>query len=262
MAVESPQRTEIDRPAPGDAPARAEELIIKEARRRHRLRLLSTAGIATAVIVGVAIGVVILAGHRSSGRMASPLPTDPGHLTPSGSRCQSGQLKVTSLFDGAGMGQVTDMLEFQNVSEASCTLVGFPTVLGLDASGNPVATAQPTLNTIDTGATAPPTVTLGSGKSASATIWGRDGWPSDPPISCPSYSAFLVTPPGWTRSVNVPSWVGGELGPFPACQTFSITPVVPLDSGSLPVRIPIRSINGRPPATIPGRGVPTATTIP
>jgi hypothetical protein len=66
VTVELPQRTETDRPVPGDPADRAEELIIKEARRRRRRRVMLTTGIGTLVIAGLATGMVIVAGHRSS----------------------------------------------------------------------------------------------------------------------------------------------------------------------------------------------------
>src|SRR5664280_2945175 len=110
MAVESLQRTGSDRSMPGDPATRAEELIIKEARRRHRRRLIANAGVAMLIFAGLAIGAVVLVGHRSSGSLSSPLSTRPGHLAPAASRCQSGQLKVTSLSGGAGMGQTEEVI--------------------------------------------------------------------------------------------------------------------------------------------------------
>jgi hypothetical protein len=270
MTLELPKRTEIDRPVPGDPVARAEELIIKEARRRHRRRMIAKAGVATLVIAGLATGVLILARHRSSGTLSSPLPTRPGYLTPTGSRCQSGQLKVTSLSGGFGMGQTDEVIGFLNVSKASCTLVGYPVVVALDAHGDHVATARPMLDGIGgihSGATAPPTVTLEPGQSASATIEG-DSHPSGSATSCPSYSSFLVTPPGWTRSINMSSWRGnGSPGPFPGCIPIAITPIVPGDSGALPatqspVQTPAASTGGSTPATVPSRGGSAPTTTP
>src|SRR5665213_2994553 len=88
MTVEVPQRFETDRPVPGDPITRAEELIIKEARRRHRRRVLFRVGVATLVIAGLGTGVVVLAGHRASRSATSPLLARPGRPTPRRLRTQ------------------------------------------------------------------------------------------------------------------------------------------------------------------------------
>jgi len=269
VTVELPQRARPDRSVPGGPADRAEALIIKEARRRHRRRLLLTTGVATLVIGGLAAGAVIVAGHRSSAPRSSPRPAHPDHQAPLAPRCRNGQLRVTPLRGGDGMGQIEEVIGFRNPSRASCTMVGFPAVVALDAHGTPVATAQPTLDAIGgihSGATAPPVVTLGPGQSASATIDG-ESHPSGSATSCPSYSSFLVTPPGVTRSIHVTSWSGWEPGPFPGCQPIAITPIVPGSSGSIPatpspVRSPITSVSGSIPATIPAHGASTPTTGP
>jgi hypothetical protein len=227
--------------------------------------MMARAGIVVLVFAGLAIGVAMLASHRSSGTQSSPLPTRPGTSAPTGSRCQSGQLKVTSISGGSGMGQTDEVIGFLNVSRASCNLVGYPTVVALDAHGDRVATAKPTLvgiGGIHTVATAPPVVTLGPGQSASATIDG-ESHPSGSATSCPSYSSFLVTPPGWTRSIVVSSWSGWEPGPFPGCLPIAITPVVPGDSGALPatqspVPTAAPSSGSSTPATLQSHGTSVA----
>jgi len=270
MAVESPPRAEVVRPGPGDPATRAEELIIKEARRRHRRRVATRAGVVALTIVGLAIGVAVLVGHRSSGTRPPPSLARPGHLEATATRCQSGQLKITSLRGGSGLGQTEEVIGFLNESRAACTLVGYPVVVALDAHGAPAATAQPALSWFGgdhAGPTTPPTVTLRPGQTASATIEG-ESHPTGSATSCPSYPSFRVTPPGGTVSVTVSSWSGWSPGPFPGCQPIAITPVVPGGSGHFPATAsPVRtltpSISGSPPATIPSHdGSATTSTTP
>ena len=270
MTVDLPQRFETDRPVPGDPITRAEELIIKEARRRHRRRVMFRVGMATLVIAGLGTGVVVLAGHRASRSATSPLLARPGRPTPTDARCQTGELQIVALRGLAGMGQRSEVMSFRNVSRASCTLHGYPLVVALGANGSPGATARPTLNGygggIASGATGLPSVILEPGQSASATI-GGEGIPSGSETSCPSYASFLVTPPGSTRSIPVASWGGPAPGPFPGCQSIIVTPIVPGASGSIPASlIPVptsaTSISGSAPTTTPTPGGPSPTTTP
>jgi Protein of unknown function (DUF4232) len=246
-------------------------MIIKEARRRHRRRILAIAGTILTVIAGVVVAVVNLSGPGSSTKQSSPLATRPNQLPPiAGPRCQNGQLKVTSLSGGAGAGQRDEVFGFSNVSKTSCTVTGYPVVVALDAQGGDIRAAEPVLDGIGgvhTGATTPPTVTLKPGQSASATM-GGDNNPVGTSASCPFYPSFVVAPPDQTQSVKVPARSGYGLGPFPGCVPITISPVVPGTSGALPaappaVRNPIGSADGRPAATIPPRGIAVpATTTP
>jgi hypothetical protein len=267
MVVASPRRTGTDHSEVVDPAKRVEELIIREARRRHRWRLVARTGIATMVVAGVTVGVVVLVGHRSPGSLSPPFATHPGAPGTAASRCQTAQLQVAPVAGGIGMGQTEEVIGFRNVGKAACTLVGYPSVVALDAEGHPAATAQPTSSGVGggtTGATAPPTVTLRPGQTASAAIDG-ESHPTGSATSCPSYPTFLVTPPGGISSVNVPSWSGYAPGPFPGCRPLAVTAVVPGRSGHLPatlspVRSAVPSVSGSPGATIPAPGASTSTT--
>ena len=272
MTVDLPQRIETEPPVPGDPITRAEELIIKEARRRHRRRIVFRVGVATLVIAVVATGVIVFAGHRASRSATSPLLARPGRPTPTDARCQSGELQIVALRGLAGAGQRLEVIGFRNVSRASCTLHGYPLVVALGAQGSPGTTARPTLNGygggLAPGATALPMVTLEPGQSASATI-GGEAHPSGTETSCPSYASFLVTPPGSTHSIPVASWGGPAPGPFPGCQSIVITPIVPGKSGSLPASLipastPVVRTSGSTPTTTPTPtpGGPSPTTTP
>ena len=136
MTVEVPQRFQTDRPVPGDPITRAEELIIKEARRRHRRRVMFTVGVATLVIAGLGTSVVVLAGHRASRSPASPLLARPGRPTPTDARCRGGDLQVVAVRGFFGMGQTLEVIGFRNAGRTSCTLHGYPLVVAEAVKAN------------------------------------------------------------------------------------------------------------------------------
>jgi hypothetical protein len=120
------------------------------------------------------------------------------------------------------------VLVFTNESQATCSLSGYPGVAGLDAQGVQVVQAQRTLNGylggLPPGTTAPPTVSLAPGQTASAVVEGTD-MPLGSATSCPSYPALLVTPPDLTDSVHLEA-------ALPGCSPIQVHPVVPGSSGS------------------------------
>jgi len=270
MTLELPKRTEIDRPVPGDPVARAEELIIKEARQRHRRRLVAITGIVVVAIAGMAIAVLSLVGHGPTPKPVSTLPTFSRQPQPTAAAmCQNGQVNVTSLSSGAGTGNVYQVLGFVNVSRSSCTLTGYPQVAALDAHGDQVALGEPLPPGPEspwvTGVTTPPSVTLKPGQTASAIIQGTEV-PVAGATTCPSYPTFLVTPPNQTESITVPSRQGSGPGAFPGCSPIKVNPVVPGTTGSLPapanVYVPPPRPGSRVPTTVPSLGGSAPTTTP
>ena len=132
---------------------------------------------------------------------------------------------------GAGLGHRSQVLVFTNTGQSACTLTGYPGVAALDAQGAQVAQAVRTpsgyLGGLATGTTTPPTVVLAPGQAASAMVEGIDN-PQNGATSCPSYPAFLVTPPNLTQSVTL----GLTSSPaFPGCSPIQVHPVVPGTSG-------------------------------
>ncbi len=109
-------------------------------------------------------------------------------------------------------------------------MTGYPGVVALDASGHQVAQAQRSpsgyFGGLPPGQTTPITVTLQPGSTASAQIEDTDN-PINGATSCPSYQAFLVTPPNDLQSVKVTDSNG-----FPGCSTLRVHPVVPGTTGS------------------------------
>jgi hypothetical protein len=203
-------------------PSPNEELIIREARRRHRRRVLTVVGIVVVVMAGVAVAVLTVTGNGSAPTHASTAPTvGPNPLASGTSVCQPGQLEVSSLGGGAGAGNVDQVFGFVNRSRSTCTVSGFPRITALNARGVPVAVAHdaPFLTGAGTGSTTPPSVTLIPGQTASATVWGTDIPVGNAAACPPGYPAFLVTAPDMTQPVKVSAVDGFGPGLFPGCST-------------------------------------------
>jgi len=137
---------------------------------------------------------------------------------------------------GVGLGNVAQPILFTNVSQATCTLSGYPGVAALDSQGNQVAQAARELlgylGGLQNNATAAPVVTLTPGQVASADVEGTDN-PVGSATSCTYYPSYLVTPPGETHSVTVSAGVvqGSNISGFPGCSPISVNPVVPGTTG-------------------------------
>lgn len=113
---------------------------------------------------------------------------------------------------------------------------GYPGVAALDALGNQIVQAKRTMNGMSGGVqngTSIPVVVLAPGQVASAEIEGGDV-PTGAATSCPTYPAFLVTPPGETHSAKIAAGVpGSNLPGFQGCQAISVNPVVPGTTGEI-----------------------------
>jgi hypothetical protein len=181
-------------------------------------------------------------GPATTTRTAPSVPTSaPGpasstsstsSTSPTGSRCENGQLSVVPLSGGIGAGNAQQVIGFTNISSTTCTLTGFPGVAALDQQGSQVAQAERF-----TGAQAPPvnTVTLAQGQTASAIVSGT-AISTGTATTCPYYApSLLVTPPDLTRSVGV-ALTGSNFGSrgFPGCGVLRVSPVVPGITGQTP----------------------------
>lgn len=141
-----------------------------------------------------------------------------------GHGCGFSQLAVSSSSQGAA-GHIGVVLVFKNTSTATCTLVGYPGVAGLDSAGQQVVQATRTPSGFMGGisGSTPPTVTLAPGASASALIESTDV-PTGNETSCPTYASLLVTPPNTTQSVTIAQ-------SLPGCSGLQVHPVVAGTSG-------------------------------
>jgi hypothetical protein len=165
-----------------------------------------------------------------------PPTTAPAPVHTAGAMCQNGQIGVSTAAGGVGLSHISQLLLFTNTSQTACTLSGYPGVAALNGQGAQVEQAQRQpggyLGGLQNQSTIIPTVTVSPGGSVSAMVEGIDG-PIGAATSCPYFPAFLVTPPGLTRSFNVPvPTVGGAASGFPGCAPLQVHPVVPSTTGS------------------------------
>jgi len=144
--------------------------------------------------------------------------------------CTTSHLTISSGLSQGATGHISTVLLFANSGTTTCNITGYPGLAGLNASGTQVVQAQRTLRGftggLAQGATAPPVVDLTPNQTASALVEGTDV-PTGNATSCPSYPAFLVTPPNETHSVQL-----SLASAFPGCSQIQIHPVVPGTSGS------------------------------
>ena len=141
-------------------------------------------------------------------------------------QCTAGQLAVSSVVPGAGLGTVSAWLRFRNVSDRPCSLRGWPTLVGVPATGARTVARRSNIALASAGAAGMPTVRLGPGDSAFAEYLGTDT-PPGTATTCPSYRSLRVTAPGTTRAVTLSAWNAWLGGNLPACFGIEVTMVVP-----------------------------------
>lgn len=163
---------------------------------------------------------------HSASPMSSAVP--PSASSPAGlaTPCTSDQLQTSVVDTGGGLGTVEGWLRFINAGSVPCRLSGWPTLVGVTASGG--ATVARRSNVLlalppDAGV---PTVTLAPGDAALAAFAGGDN-PVGSAAACPpSYLTLRVTPPGTSTAVSLSAWnywLGADL---PACVGIEVTMVV------------------------------------
>lgn len=168
--------------------------------------------------------------HPSTTAPVPTTSTTPGPTTQA-SICTTANLKISLGVGQAGAGNVEAPVLFKNIGSTVCTMTGYPGVAALDTSGNQVAQGQRSpsgyFGGLPQGQTTPSTISLQPGSTASAQIENTDN-PTNGATSCPSYPAFLVTPPNDLHSVKVTDANG-----FPGCSTLQVHPVVSGTTGSV-----------------------------
>lgn len=142
------------------------------------------------------------------------------------SRCSATQLTITTGAGDSGMTHRSVVLIFTNVGPTACQMMGYPGVAAVNAQGTQIEQARRELSGYlgGTKSSAPPTVPVPAGQSASALVEalavGSDG------SACTPYAALMVTPPDETRSTKV-AWPGE------GCDSLTVHPAVPGNTGQL-----------------------------
>ncbi len=140
--------------------------------------------------------------------------------------CVTAQLKISIIDTGALAGQAGGYLKFTNDSHATCRMSGWPTVIGLTATGQ--ATRLRRLPSTMFGAwhyTSPlPVVTLQPGDSAYAVV-AADDQPAGGNTRCPApYVRLRVSPPGDSGNVPLSAWLSGAGSYLPTCTSANGSP--------------------------------------
>lgn len=135
-------------------------------------------------------------------------------------QCTTSQLHVSLGQFNGGVGHGGYPIVFKNTGSA-CSMYGYPGVDGLTASGRTVVHASRSLYGYLGGTHKITTVTVATGKTASAFFEGLNSDLTGKP--CPKFAQLAVTPPNDTTSVRIKA---------PTLCYPTIHPVVPGSSGS------------------------------
>jgi hypothetical protein len=146
-----------------------------------------------------------------------------GFATP----CTSNQLQTSVVDTGGGLGSVEGWLRFVDTSAFACHLSGWPTLVGVTASGGTTVARRSNALLAPPPEAVVPTVLLAPGDAAVAAFSGSDN-PVGNAASCPpSYRTLRVTPPDSGQAISLSVWnywLGADL---PACAGIEVTMVVP-----------------------------------
>ncbi len=158
-----------------------------------------------------------------SGKPDLAPPAPPPVASPAVPNCTTTQLDINtaSPSSGGGVGHTGVIIIFRNRG-STCLLGGYPGVDGLTANSRAVVHAERTPSGYLGGASSSGAITLRTGQSASTLFEGQNGASAGGP-PCPQYQSLVVTPPGETHSVRLPSH-------YPICYP-QVHPVVPGTSG-------------------------------
>jgi hypothetical protein len=153
---------------------------------------------------------------------APPSASPVGFATP----CMSDQLQTSVVDTGGGLGTVEGWLRFVNTGATPCRLSGWPTLVGVTASGGTTVARRSNVLLALPPDAGVPTVTLAPGDTAVAAFAAGDN-PVGSAAACPpSYRVLRVTPPGTTNAVSLSAWnywLGADLS---ACVGIEVTTVV------------------------------------
>lgn len=115
------------------------EALIKEARRRQRLRWFSAVALALAVTAGILAAIVPSGGNRPTKPAGAGTTTGASALL----ECSPGQLQTQFWYTPIGMGKDMPGFNLKNVGSRSCALPAEPTAVQfVNKSGRPLAPVE------------------------------------------------------------------------------------------------------------------------
>ena len=177
-----------------------EELLIKEAKRRHRRRL----GLVGAVVVLLAVvawGFSVLLSTSPPAKQRSPVsPQKPPATAAVASSCQQGQLSAVVAFNQSG----SDLgaIKLANTSKQACTLSGRPQVSVINGTGNDLGVVESPYGRagLPQGPTSPVVLSSSSG-SPQAIVELDWQWCGSPPGT----TSFDIRFSGWSSPLVIPN---------------------------------------------------------
>jgi uncharacterized protein DUF4232 len=188
--------------------------LVAEAKRRAWRRRLLLAGIG--VVAGAVVATVVF---RSSDR--------PRSVTVAASACRAAQLHLAGGGGGAAGGTKMQDFTLTNVSHASCTLQGWPSVQLVLRSGRVITPRLRRVHYYTSGVTNHPlnarAIRLSPSNAATFIAFNRDFGDG-----CASVRTMLVTAPGNDRPLSVPDGIGIY------CPPLEVSPLVPGRSAKMP----------------------------
>jgi hypothetical protein len=204
-----------------------DDLIIKEARRRHRRRLLGVSAVVVVVLglIGFGLATILGAGGRQRSNQTT-VSTRPPPQVSALSSCSVGQLSATVAFNGSG----TDLgaIKLVNTSAHPCSLSGQPTVEIVNGSGIVLDLDESPYQRA--GLPSPPTqpIALSANRSLPQAIveldWTWCGTPTGP-------MHFKIQFPDWPQALTVPNAAVTPSGFVPAgCADSGGNPLLAVDA--------------------------------
>jgi hypothetical protein len=141
--------------------------------------------------------------------------------------CSASQLAVELGAADAAMGHIGQVVSFKNVSAATCTLKGYPSVEMLDAAGRPIPTEVTDGPSYTVPVLPEKAVVITGGAEASFEVGYTDATGYGTAV-CPTSAKVAVTPPDASRAITV-SWriqpYGGSTIQKLQCGQIALSPV-------------------------------------
>lgn len=138
--------------------------------------------------------------------------------------CTTSQLVITVVPGGAAGGHYGLLARFRNKGHAECSLVGYPVVADVNASGGHLLAATLTPQGYIGGlrnANTLPAATLAPGQTATAVIEALNTTSSPPCPTVTGETGLFVAPPGQTEGTTFPLVIGNSI-----CSQLEVHPVV------------------------------------
>jgi hypothetical protein len=168
---------------------------------------------------------------RATGSTSSSYVVD---KTPSLPQCGLQTLHMALVDSFAGLGHSGGWLQFENVGPSACWLQGWPSVVGVTATGKETSATDYLQVLTMPPLQRPPIVVLPRYAAAVAAVLGADNSPTGAPTCPPSYQRLDVTIPGSPQVAVVSAWIAWYGTDLPSCSGIGVGPFIPPTWGPNP----------------------------